>query len=243
MEPCEQAQDQTFTRWVNHELSKSSFTRPIASVTDLGTDGEVLVNLVRLLTGQPFGRYNRAPKLRIQKLENAMIALRTLKSDMLPVNMNPEDVIGGSRSNLLNLVWHMIVKYHVRSEDPRGEVLAWVKQQVARYGLAVNDFTSDWTDGKVVTALVDSVQPGVITGFDLRELQGNPLQDTQRALSVAAGQSSDGVQLTDPAIVVPMLVDPQVLVDGQDERSVIVYAAAIRNAIRSFDTTSTTTSV
>ena len=76
-----------------------------------------------------------------------------------------------------------------------------MNQQAAAYGLQIENFTSDWKDGRVLSALCDSLRPGVL--LPDRSLTGlsSPLQATERAMDAAA-QHYDIPKILDAADLV-----------------------------------------
>ena len=72
-------QKNTFTRWANEHLK--TVNKHLADLeTDL-SDGLRLLNLVEVLAGKKFAKYNRRPNFRTQKLENVTMTLRFLEDD------------------------------------------------------------------------------------------------------------------------------------------------------------------
>jgi len=74
------------------------------------------------------------------------------------------------------------------SSQTKKDLLKWVNQQIAPYSSdgvsSVKNFAKDWQDGKALSALTDSLQPGVI---NMKEL-GDPIADLQKAIDVASDE-------------------------------------------------------
>eukprot|EP00457_Paulinella_chromatophora_P000294 gb/GEZN01000294.1/.p1 GENE.gb/GEZN01000294.1/~~gb/GEZN01000294.1/.p1 ORF type:complete len:1551 (+),score=300.96 gb/GEZN01000294.1/:372-5024(+) len=71
------------------------------------------------------------------------------------------------------------------ARNPKDLLLMWVNSQIAGYDTGVGtvkNFTSHWKDGKVLTALTDSLRPGA---FPLSDMTGDAQQDCARAISKA----------------------------------------------------------
>ena len=66
-------QKKTFTRWCNEHL-KAKLLKIEELNTDL-SDGVKLIVLLELLSQKKLGRYNKKPRVRAQKMENAEVAL------------------------------------------------------------------------------------------------------------------------------------------------------------------------
>ncbi len=67
-------QEKTFTRWCNEHLKAKLLKIDVLS-TDL-SDGVKLIVLLELLSQKKLGRYNKKPRVRAQKMENAEVALK-----------------------------------------------------------------------------------------------------------------------------------------------------------------------
>ncbi|KAJ2495757.1 alpha-actinin, partial [Coemansia sp. RSA 2049] len=70
----ELVQSKTFTKWVNARLSEHSLA-PLSNVCTDFSDGTALVNLLQIISDTSLGRYNRNPRMRIQKIENVNLSL------------------------------------------------------------------------------------------------------------------------------------------------------------------------
>jgi hypothetical protein len=71
-------QKKTFTNWINNKLR----LRDIKPITDIAEDlssGENLIQLLEIIGQEKLGRFNRNPKMRIQKIENLNTALAFVK--------------------------------------------------------------------------------------------------------------------------------------------------------------------
>lgn len=211
-------QKKTFTRWSNNFLSER-----ILKIDDLSTDlhdGVLLINLLEIISAKQLPKYNKKAKMLPQKLENNGIALRFIKSEGLKlVNMGPEDIVDGNLKLILGLIWTLILRYQIQKGgdegSPKWELLEWVRRQVAPYGLKPDNFTTDWQDGKVLTALTDSLKPGVLP-YDQRS--GNALHDTQTAMDTAEKEYE-----------IPKILDAADLVNTPDELSTMTYVSYFRD--------------
>ena len=82
------------------------------------------------------------------------------------------DIVEGNLNVILNLIWQLILNYQLQVELPIGDyekegktkesgmtpkqiLLTWVKK-VMPPQISVNNFTTDWNDGRAVVALVYS---------------------------------------------------------------------------------------
>ncbi|CAG8852631.1 45662_t:CDS:2, partial [Gigaspora margarita] len=61
-----------------------------------------------------FGRYNKNPKLRIQKVENVNKALEFIKRRGVPLtNIGAEDIVDASLKLILGMIWTIILRFTI----------------------------------------------------------------------------------------------------------------------------------
>lgn len=80
-------QTRTFTKWMTSKLQDTGLfsSEQLATLPGSMTNGVALIQLLETISGEPLGRYNRAPKLRVQSMENANLALNYIKSHKIPL--------------------------------------------------------------------------------------------------------------------------------------------------------------
>ncbi|VDO08057.1 unnamed protein product, partial [Brugia timori] len=191
-------QQNTFTRWVNQKLEPIN-----VEVTDLETDfeeGLKLIRLVEVLSGRSLGRYSKKVTFRHQKLENISLALKFLENEehIKIVNIDSSAIADRNLKLILGLVWTLILHYSIskqvwddhtgsttKGEDvsPKTKLMTWLKGKLPT-GLPFTNFTSDWNDGILLGALVDSCAPDL--GVDWRNwLPSQALHSTRTAMNLA----------------------------------------------------------
>ncbi|KAL6061848.1 Calponiny domain-containing protein [Balamuthia mandrillaris] len=215
-------QKKTFTRWCNQFLAERRLKVEDLQ-KDLG-DGLNLVNLLEIISSKSLGRFNKKPTTRYHYLENNSCALNFIKSEGLQlVGIGPEDVVDGKLKLILGLIWTLILRYQINvigEGSPKWELLEWVKRQTEPYNIKkpLRNFTTDWQDGTTLAALVDSIQPGILTPTDMSALTKDPYKDTDNAMQTAL-----------EAYEIPRLMDVNDLVECPDELSLMTYVSAFRN--------------
>lgn len=170
-------QENTFTRWVNEHLRQAG-----TSINDLETDfsnGLKLIALLEVLSGKKMPKHNKKPTFRSQKLENVSIALKFLETEGVHlVNIDSTHITDCKLKLIMGLIWTLILHYsismpmydgpelggHVEEKTPKQRLLGWMQNKIP--GVPINNFTSDWTDGVKVGALVDSVAPGLCPDWE-----------------------------------------------------------------------------
>ncbi|GAM23535.1 hypothetical protein SAMD00019534_067100 [Acytostelium subglobosum LB1] len=193
--------------------------------TDLA-DGVLLINLLEILSSKSIGHYNKKAPLRIQKLENLNKVMQFLKNEGVKlVAISPEDIADGKIKLILGVTWTIILKYQVQpacgnDEDgmsPKSAMLQWVNDRVRQFEQNANNFTTSWNDGRLLTALIFSFNPGVI---DLSSITREPVVDLERALTVASEYYD-----------VPKIIDAADMANSRDELSVLTYVALLRSKV------------
>lgn len=214
-------QMKTFTRWANNILSER-----MMKVNDLRTDfsdGVLLINLFELVGDTKFKGYCKRPKMQIQKRENLNLVIEFVKSKGVKlVNVGADDIEEGNIRIILGLIWSTILQFQVATgsggASPKKALLDWVNKQIAPYKsegvTAVRNFKGDWKDGRALSALTDSLKPGVIKG--IKNLS-NPVGDIQNAINVAEREYD-----------IPPLVDAIDVASEPDEHSMMTYISYFR---------------
>jgi len=180
----------------------------------------LLIDLLEILSAKEIGRYNKKPKNKPQKLENLNAALNFITHQGIKlVGIGAPDIFDSNLKLILGLIWTLILRFQIERGDSSGsakqELLEWVRRQVAPYGLKPKNFTTDWTDGKLLSALTDSLRPGVI---NMAELSKDPLLDTNNAMDIAAKEYE-----------IPKLIDANDMVECPDELSTMTYVSYFRD--------------
>merc|ERR1719430_1501369 len=233
-------QENTFTRWVNHQLSQVNQVihqhRPdeplVSSLKTDFVDGLLLIKLVETLSGRKVSRHNKKPTFRSQKLENVNIALSFLEADGLTlVNIDSTDIVDGKLKLILGLVWTLILHYSIGApmravkssegqestagETPKQQLLSWIQDLLP----GVTNLRKGWEDGRQVGALVDATATGLCPGWKEWQTE-NKVRNATEAMNLA-----------DLWLGVAQLLTPEELVNPNvDELSMMTYLAQFREA-------------
>jgi len=203
---------------MNYHLTKREI-----KVNDLFVDlldGLVLINLMEVLTGRPSPRkfHPKPVKMHIHQLENIDIALKFVAMQAIKlVNIGPADIHQGRPKPILGLIWSLINRYS--SGGSSDSLLDWVNNQIKPYtqvDLATN-FTTSWQDGKILSALTDSLKKGVI---DMEKLPSGAEPTVKNAMNVAEKEFG-----------IPQLVDACDMVTSPDEKSNLTYISLFRQFV------------
>ncbi|KAM3726784.1 Filamin-A [Dirofilaria immitis] len=226
-------QQNTFTRWVNQKLEPVNI-----KVTNLETDfeeGLKLIRLVEVLSGRSLGRYSRKVTFRHQKLENISLALKFLENEehIKIVNIDSSAIANRNLKLILGLVWTLILHYSISKQiwddhagdamkiedvSPKAKLMTWLKGKLPA-GLPFTNFTSDWNDGILLGALVDSCAPDLEVGWR-NWLPSQALNSTRTAMHLAKEYFN-----------ISPLIEPEELISpAVDERSVMTYLSQFPGA-------------
>ena len=222
-------QQNTFTRWTNQHLKKANMT-----ITDLETefsDGLKLIALIEVLSHKEMPTYNKKPKIRMMKLENVSIALEFLdKEGVVLLSIDSSHIVDCKLKLILGMIWTLILHYSIsipmsrpgsekdkQNKTPKQQLMDWVNIHMP--DLNVNNFTSDWKDGKTIGALVESTGPGLCP--DWQDWDPNkPVQNATEAMDLAENW-----------LDVPKLLTPEEMVNPNiDEQSMMTYLSQFPNA-------------
>ncbi|KAK7989440.1 hypothetical protein PG989_009755 [Apiospora arundinis] len=212
-------QQKTFTKWLNTKIEVRGLEVKDL-VADL-SDGVILIHLLECLSQESLGRYAAKPKMRVQRFENANIALNFVKSRGVQMtNIGAEDVVDGNRKIILGLIWTLILRFTISDINEEGMtakegLLLWCQRKTACYDeVEVRDFSASWNDGLAFCALLDIHRPDLIDydALDKSDHRGN----MQLAFDIAHKE-----------IGIPALLDVEDVCDvaKPDERSLMTYIA------------------
>jgi len=216
-------QKKTFTRWANTVLSNK-----MLKLDDICYDlrnGVLLKALIEILVSKELPKINKNPRMRLQNMENLNKSLDFLKSDGVKlVNIGADDLADGNERITLGLIWTLILKYQIgdslQSGSPKYELLEWVKKQIAPYntGVKLKNFKNGWSDGKVLSALTDSLGDDFKGTIDTDNLNEDPYEASKIALDTAENKYE-----------IPKILDAADLVENPDEHSIMTYVSYFRD--------------
>eukprot|EP00456_Euglypha_rotunda_P026364 TRINITY_DN2125_c0_g1_i2.p1 TRINITY_DN2125_c0_g1~~TRINITY_DN2125_c0_g1_i2.p1 ORF type:complete len:397 (-),score=54.46 TRINITY_DN2125_c0_g1_i2:19-1209(-) len=210
-EKQDRVQKKTFTRWVNTHLADRKLV--VKDLQEDLWDGIFLINLVEIISSKSIGGHNKNPKLKLHRTENIGKALKFIVDQGIKlVNIGADDIEAKNLTIILGLIWTLILRYQINKAAGSGDspgLQDWVTGNMAYYGVHVTGFRSGWNDGRAISALTDSLSPGVI---DFKNL-GPPLEATEKAITIAE------------KLGVPRMMDAEDMVDNPDEHSLMTYAS------------------
>lgn len=243
----EAVQERTFTKWsvksqllvtcrftntdrVNTKLAIRNI-EPISDLSNHFSDGVKLILLLEIIGNESLGRYNRNPKMRVQKAENVVKALEFIKSRGVSLtNIGPEDIVDGNRKLICGMIWTLILRFTIADITEEGlsakeGLLLWCQRKTAPYKeVNVKDFTYSWKDGLAFCALIHRHRPDLLDFYSLD--MDNAHGCTALAFDVAARHLN-----------IPQLLEVEDVcdVDKPDERSVMTYVAEFFHAFSNMD--------
>ncbi|KAJ2770180.1 alpha-actinin, partial [Coemansia nantahalensis] len=224
----EAVQSKTFTKWVNARLAERALSELDNICTDF-SDGTALVQLLEIIGDVSLGRFNRSPRMRIQRIENVNLALDFIRSREIDlINIGAEDIVDSNRKLILGMVWTIILRFTIEDISEEGlsamdGLLLWCQRKTAPYAeVNVRDFSYSWQNGLAFCALIHRHRPDLLDyhGLDKRDARGN----MALAFDIAARH-----------LGIPRLLDVEDVCDvpKPDERSVMTYVAQYFHAFSS----------
>ncbi|XP_072180016.1 filamin-A-like [Diadema setosum] len=154
--------------------------------------------------------YSKNPKLRVQKMENVSHALHMMeRAGIKMVNVGNEDIVEGNLKLILGLLWRIIQKFQLSGggggggtqgsfdgnasltrksgntrPPPKKMMLAWVNGVLPEEAGPVKNFSSDWNDGLLLSALINYCDPTLMAHW--KEMnRSDKLENCREAMNVA----------------------------------------------------------
>jgi hypothetical protein len=192
------------------------------NIDNLTTDlesGVFLLNLLEIISGKPVAaNYNKAPKMRVQKIENVNFSLNFLtKEGIKLVGIDGGNIVDGNLKLILGLIWIIILRFQIQVQEgnsARQELLDWVRSQIPEYN--INNFGADWSSGRAICSLGEVIQPGQM---DLpRDFKANPVDNCQM-----------GLQKAHDNMKIPQLIDAEDMANAPDELAMMTYISYYRD--------------
>jgi len=218
-------QEKAFTRWCNNHLEDRG--RKINDFRTDWRDGLNLIHLLEIITHpKTMPRYNKHPRIPIQKTENLNIALDFLKNEGIKlVNIGAGDIEKGSVKLSLGLIWTIIYHYQIckGGQDldfakAKNSLLEWVRSKIPEYD--IQGFKKDWNDGRALCALNNAIKNGCCTDH-----QG---LDSSKGIDNCAR----GIRLGEENFGIKPILSPDEMNNARvDEKAMITYISQYRDAV------------
>eukprot|EP01104_Vermistella_antarctica_P002503 TRINITY_DN12740_c0_g1_i1.p1 TRINITY_DN12740_c0_g1~~TRINITY_DN12740_c0_g1_i1.p1 ORF type:complete len:898 (+),score=381.01 TRINITY_DN12740_c0_g1_i1:140-2833(+) len=215
----ELVQIKAFKSWLNGHLKQSGRV-----VEDLNTDlcdGVALCIFLETSTGKRLPRWDKTPKIEIQRIQNLSIAINFIMRDLgvRLVGIGPEDFSQGNLKLILGLLWSLFRRLRIQTIAAEGKssedgLLAWIRKMTDGYdGVSITNFKNSFNDGLAFSALVNKFNPELLDYNSLNK------EEQEKNLNYAFEQA-------EKHLGIPQLLDAEDLVNGTpDERSVTLYCS------------------
>jgi len=225
----EVTQERTFARWCNQQLRHKNVNPiPDNGLCDELASGTNLCYLLEELSKNTLKGVVSKPS-HYQSLANNNINLKFIANEGITLAaIGPEDIVDKKRKLVMGLIWTLILRYHVNKggfggtgegDAAKSELLRWVQNQVKPFNVPVNNFGNDWSDGKVLCALVNSLRPNSINMAGLND---------------PYSAAKQGIDSAETDLLIPRIMEPEDFSNGNpDELAVVTYASYFRDAMNS----------
>lgn len=217
----ENIQKKTFLNWMNNQLNKKSIS-PIGNLDADISSGVSLIQLLEVISDEGLGKYNKNPKMRIQKMENLTLALDFIrKRGVQLTNIGAEDIVDSNSKLILGLLWTIILRFSISEISEEGlsakeGLLLWCQKRTTPYAsdFTIKEFTFSWQSGLALCGLIHRHRPDLLDYWALDKSKKH--ENTQLAFDVA-----------EKHLGIPKLFGVEDIVDviKPDERSVMTYVA------------------
>lgn len=170
-------QKKIFSRYVEQRLKDGGIKRQVNNLVEEMKSGELLMELLQVMSGLSSGKKLKDTKMRIQQIQNVNDALDFAKKagvDLGKIRISAEDFVDGSEQAVLAAVFQIIIRFLKFDEeedekkggggiDVREALMLWLKNKTAGYqGVNIKDFTKSFQDGLPFLALVHKMRPRLI---------------------------------------------------------------------------------
>jgi len=181
-------------------------------------DGLMLINLLEIISSKPFPKYNKQPRIQMQKLENLTFALKFLEAEGIKlVSIDSNAIAQGNLKLILGLIWTIILRYQIQVSEgasAKAELLEWVRSKIPEYN--INNFVGDWQNGKAICALAEAVLPGQMKLP--RDFSSDPIANARMGMTKAKENMG-----------IPEILDAEDMVLNPDELSNMTYISYFRD--------------
>eukprot|EP00211_Chloroparvula_japonica_P000922 CAMPEP_0119140002 /NCGR_PEP_ID=MMETSP1310-20130426/28493_1 /TAXON_ID=464262 /ORGANISM="Genus nov. species nov., Strain RCC2339" /LENGTH=999 /DNA_ID=CAMNT_0007131329 /DNA_START=99 /DNA_END=3098 /DNA_ORIENTATION=+ len=225
-----------FTAWVNSYLQKRD--QKIENIETDFQDGLRLVSFLELAAGKGahIKGIDKKPKAKIQKIQNLSLALDFIQNvlEVRLLGITSNSVYNGNLKHILGTIFSIFRSPKItqigagKGEDGEdvegkkasfeGQLLSWVNERVAPYGVEVKDFRSGFQDGMAFGAIINSIDNDALDYNSLDK--SNPEENLTKAF-----------QSAESTFQVPQLLAAhEVMAGSADERSVVLYTSLLFHA-------------
>ncbi|XP_075059751.1 utrophin isoform X2 [Mixophyes fleayi] len=218
-------QKKTFTKWINARFSKSE-KAPVKDLFIDLKDGRKLLDLLEGLTGTSLPKERGST--RVHALNNVNRVLQILHQNNVElVNIGGTDIVDGNHKLTLGLIWSIILHWQVKDvmkaimselhqTNSDKILLSWVRQSTRPYNqVNVLNFTTSWTDGLALNALLHRHKPDLFSWEEVTKL--SPLERLDHAFIFAKKH-----------LGIEKLLDPEdVAVPLPDKKSIVMYLTSL----------------
>jgi Ca2+-binding EF-hand superfamily protein len=194
-------------------------------------DGINLANLLEVIAEESLGKYDKNPKMRIQKIENVNKCLKFIAAHQVKLaNIGAEEIVDGNVKMTLGMIWTIILRFAIAGLSEEGlsakeGLLLWVRRKTEPYkNVDVKDFTFSFQDGLALCALIHRHRPDLID-YDKLTAE-DKLGNLNLAFDVAK-EHLDVARILDAEDIVNM--------PKPDERSIMTYVAQLYKVFSSLD--------
>ena len=185
-------------------------------------DGVLWVCLVEVLSGKRLTGTCKKPRMRIQKIQNMAVVLEFLKTEGFVVDrwLSAGDLVDCNLKILLGLLWTLILRYQMNGGKPsnstKTELLEFVREKLPQHNISA---FHNWKVAYLYD-LVEAIEPGC--------LPTQPESESEACKSA--------MEVANTLMEIPMLLDPEDMIESCDELSTMLYISYFRDYERQLQT-------
>eukprot|EP01080_Neovahlkampfia_damariscottae_P001265 gene1265-11352_t len=220
-----------FTTWANAHFVQNR-KEPISDLYEDVKSGEKLAELLLILSKQDdFGKnkITKNPRNKIQMKENLSVVLDFIQNHegIRLIGVGATDIAEGKETLILGLFKALIMKYQIENAgssedrklskaDAKKALLNYLQIEGSKFNLKIDNIITSCSDGLLLYALLDSLNPGCIEFNDLNK--SDPVQLNDEAIDIAKQMFK-----------IPPIVTGSDITKNPDETIIMCYLSYFKN--------------
>jgi hypothetical protein len=144
-------------------------------------------------------------------------------TDAIFIGCDGANIVDGNEKLILGMVWTLILEFQLKIKNTNAsrDMVTWINTYVP--DASVSNLSTDWKDGEILSKLVEQT----ITKHDLKHLESNQLSVHEKHEPLY--KCKKAIVDADKILGIPRLIDPEDLVRGIDEKSMMTYLSYFRD--------------
>eukprot|EP01127_Copromyxa_protea_P022211 TRINITY_DN7881_c0_g1_i1.p1 TRINITY_DN7881_c0_g1~~TRINITY_DN7881_c0_g1_i1.p1 ORF type:complete len:259 (-),score=36.95 TRINITY_DN7881_c0_g1_i1:46-795(-) len=217
-EPRRSHEEKVYTNWCNTHLSLLELLiEPSSLTTGSLSDGIFLWELLQVVSKKKLPPINKRAYIKIQQINNLVVCFNFLEKENVKLfGIRPEDIYEKRASPILDLIWAIILKYHIalctngQTLRPEKFFLAWLKD----YQINLKSITEFPLEG--LCKFINIIHPGLIRD---PEFTSDKRENYNHV-----------IYLAEKHLKIPAIVSASNFLENPSPYSLLIYIAYFKNS-------------